>query len=84
MTEYLDPLRVVAHRARLLAAGEMDAQARQEFLRIAEKLEAEALAEVPGELRQMGSEPRNLSTSGNVKGDQEPSAKRLRRRKKAS
>jgi hypothetical protein len=34
-----------------LAAGEVNAQARQEFLRIAEKLEAEALAEAPGELK---------------------------------
>lgn len=83
MTEYLEPLRVVAHRARLLAAGEMDAQVRQEFLRIAENLEAEALAEVPGELRPIGGEPRNLSTS-DVTGEQEPSAKRRRGRKKAS
>ncbi len=49
MTESLEPLRIMAHRARLLAAGATDAQARQEFLRIAEKLEAEALAEAPGE-----------------------------------
>jgi hypothetical protein len=95
VTEYLAPLRIVANRARLLAAGEMDAQARQEFLRIAEKLEAEALAEDPSELKPMGGsrvgikcDPDNLSAAGSVKGggrkNQEPQGKKRRRAKKAS
>jgi hypothetical protein len=50
MTEHFEPLRIVAHRARLLAAGELDAQAKQEFLRIAQKLEAEASGEGPSTL----------------------------------
>ena len=51
MTESLEPLRVVAHRARLLAAGAPSVHARREFLRIAENLEAEAAAAQPDELK---------------------------------
>jgi hypothetical protein len=94
VTEYLEPLRIVAHRARLLAAGEMDAQARQKFLRIAENLEAEALAEEPSEVQSTGDpesvvkgDPGNLNAARSVKAgsrkDQEPQVKKRRNAKKA-
>ena len=74
MAKTLEPLWIMAHRARLLAAGSTTDQARQEFLRIAEKLEAEALAEEPGELKSTGNpgtaikgDPENPRATGSVK-----------------
>lgn len=82
---------MVAHRARLLAAGEVNGQARQEFLRIAEKLEAEALAEVPAELQPISNsrtviegDPETHRAAGKAKGRgevQEPQPKKRRGKK---
>ena len=58
----------MAHRARLLALGMTNARAREEYLRIAEKIEAAASTEEKDQSLSAGSAPEEPSSDGRSNG----------------